>query len=96
VTVVIGVVTVAVVPRRAVTVVAVIGVMTLTVAAIVAGVGIRTFGKRTVGTRSPEGQSDRTTGSVVDERVDASVTSSLRPCVGAAAPLAIEPSADPK
>lgn len=53
VTVVRGVVTVAVVPVGVVTVAAVIGVVTATVAAMVVGnVGIVTLGKGTVGARS--------------------------------------------
>ena len=63
-TVVIGVVTVVVVPMGAVTVTAVIGV--LTVAATVTGdVGIGTVGRETVGTPTVEGRSDAS--AVVDE-----------------------------
>jgi hypothetical protein len=67
VTVVIGVVTVAVVPVGAVTVTAVIGVLTVTVAATPAGdVGIGSVGRETAGTGSVEGNSDGAAASTVD------------------------------
>src|SRR6476661_10766429 len=86
VTVVIGVVTVAVVPAGAVTVTDVIGVLTVTVAATVTGgVGIGTAGTETVGTPTVEGSSDDAP-AVVDELMAADVASPpLRPCVTAPA-----------
>ena len=87
-TVVIGVVTVAVVPVGAVTVTDVIGVLTVTVAATVTGgVGI---GTETVGTPTVEGSSDNAP-AVVDEPMVAGVASApLKPCVTA---LTLEPPA---
>jgi hypothetical protein len=89
VTVVIGVVTVAVVPVGAVTVTDVIGVLTVTVAATVTGdLGIGTAGTETVGTPTVEGSSDDAP-AVVDEPMVAGVASApLKPCVIA---LALEP-----
>jgi len=90
VTVVIGVVTVAVVPVGAVTVTDVIGVLTATVAATVTGdVDIATVGTETVGTPAVEGSSDDAT-AVVDEPMVAGVASApLKSCVTA---LTLEPS----
>jgi len=77
VTVVIGVVTVTVVPRRAVTAADVIGVLTVTVAATVAGnVGIRTLGSGTCGSRSFRGNCDDACAAAVDERADAGAAAS--------------------
>jgi hypothetical protein len=70
VTVVIGVVTVAVVSVGVVTVTVVIGVLTVTVAG---NVGIVSVGGETLGTRSFEDNSDGT--SAVDERTGAGVAS---------------------
>ena len=90
-TVVIGVVTVAVVPVGAVTVTDVIGVLTVTVAATVTGgVGIGTVD--TENGRHPDrrGQ-ERRRASAVDEPTVAGVASSpLKPCVTA---LTLEPPA---
>jgi len=86
VTVVIGVVTVAVVLVGVVTVTAVIGVLMVTVAG---DVGIGSGGTETVGSWSVEGNSDAAA-SAVEERTDAGVVSPLEPCV--AAPI-LEPPA---
>jgi hypothetical protein len=92
VTVVSDVVTVAVVAMGAVTVAAVIGVMTVTVEATAAGnVGIGSVDRRTVGTRSIEVASEGTTASAVDEGTGAGVASPLGPCVDVGAVLALEP-----
>jgi hypothetical protein len=77
VTVVIGVVTVAVVPAGAVTVTAVTGVLTVTVAG---DVWTGTAGRETFGTRSVVGEGDVAT-PAVDERTDAAVASPSDPCV---------------
>lgn len=88
-TVVIGVVTVAVVPGGVAKVMVVIGVLTVTVAG---NVGIGSVGRDTVGTRSVEGNSDGAA-SAVDERTDAGVATPLEPCVEAGAALPLEPPA---
>jgi hypothetical protein len=88
VTVVSGVVTVAVVPVGVVMVTAVIGVLTVTVAATVAeAVGIGSVGRETVGTRSSDGDSDGAGASTVDERTDA-----REPCVDAGPAFTLKPS----
>jgi hypothetical protein len=87
VTVVIGVVTVAVVPVGVVTLTVVIGVVTVTVPPTVE---IGSVGRETVGTTSVEGNSD-CAASAVDEGTDAGVAAPVGPCVGAAAALAVEP-----
>ena len=88
--VVIGVVTVAVVPVGVVTVTAVIGVLTVTVGATVAGdVGMCSLGRETAGTRSVEGNSNDGA-SAVDERTDAGVASPLEPCFDAGTALTLE------
>jgi hypothetical protein len=92
-TVVSGVVTVAVVPVGVVTVAAVIGVLTLTVAATVAGnVGIDSVDRGTAGTRSIEVGSGGggVIAPVADERTEAGVASPLELCVDAGAALALE------
>lgn len=92
-TVVSGVVTVAVVTMGVVTVATVIGMMTVTVAATVVGnVGIGSVDRRTVGTRSIEVASESTTAWAVDERTGVGVASPLGPCVDVGAVLAPEPS----
>ncbi len=92
-TVVIGVLTVAVVPVGVVSVTAVIGALTVTVAATCAGdVGIGSLGRETAGTRSVEGNSDGVV-STVDERANAGVASPLEPCFDAEAGLIPEPPA---
>jgi hypothetical protein len=78
VTVVIGVVTVTVVPVGTVTVTAVIGVLTVT-----GDVGTGTVGTETVGTPIVEGSSDDAA-AVVDEPMAVGVAASpLKPCVTA-------------
>jgi hypothetical protein len=88
VTVVIGVVTVAVVPVGVVTLTVVIGVLTVTVPPTVE---IGSVGRETVGTTSVEGKSDGATVPVVDEGTDAGVASPVGPCVGVGAGLAVAP-----
>jgi hypothetical protein len=94
VTVVIGVVTVTVVPTEAVTVAVVTGVVTVTVAATVAGsVGVDSVGRETLGTRSSEDDGGVATASAVDERPDAGVSAPPEPWVDAGSAPALEPSA---
>jgi hypothetical protein len=87
VTVVIGVVTVAVVSVGMVTVTAVTGVLTVTVAGEAAVGGV---GRETVGSGSVEGGRDGAA-SAVDERTTAGVVAPSGPCVdvGAVAPSAL-------
>jgi hypothetical protein len=89
VTVVIGVVSVAVVPVGVVAVTVAIGVLTVTVAG---DVGIGSVGNETVGTRSVAGNSDGSTWAV-DERTDAGAASPPEPSVGAGPAVALEPPA---
>ena len=94
-TVVIGVVTVAVAPVGVVTVTAVIGVLTVTVAATVAGdFGIGTVGRETVGSPSVEGTNVEGAGdgptSAVDDRTDAGVATPPEPCDDASAAFTAE------
>ena len=86
-TVVIGVVTAAVVPGGVVTVTAVIGVPTVTAATTVTGsVGIGSVGTETVGIRSVEDDCDGdAAASAVDERTGSGVAARLEPCFGAGA-----------
>ena len=84
-TVVTGVVTVAVVSVGVVTVTVVIGVLTVTVPPTVE---IGSVGRETVGTTIVEGNSDGAA-SAVDEGRDAA--SPVGPCVGARAALAVKP-----
>jgi len=85
VTVVIGVVTVAVVPVGVVTVAVVIGVMTVTVAA---GTEIGSVGRDSVGTGRLEGGSNDATTAAVDERADAGAATPPERCDIAGAALA--------
>lgn len=80
---------VTVVPTDAVTVVVVIGVATVTVAATVAGnVGTVGVGSETVGARSVEGNCAGATTPAVEER--AAAASPPAPCVGSGAVPALE------
>src|SRR5436305_4412007 len=89
VTVVIGGVTVAVVPVGVVTATVVIGVLMVTVAATVAGnVGIASVGRETVGPRSVEDTSDGPA-SAVDERTDAGVAAAVEARVDAGTALTL-------
>jgi hypothetical protein len=79
-------------PIGVVTVAEMTGVLTVTVAATVAGdVGTGSVGREPVCNGSVEGNSDRTT-SAVDERTDGGVASPLEPGADAGAALTSEPS----